>query len=181
MSDDRHLEGIARAVARDEIRELALRYASAIEKRDVEAMVDLFVPHARFGTYGKGPDALRRLTEDSTKGLVFAVIFVANHRIDVEGPDRARGEVWARCVAQREEGDFVEQLIKYEDRYERHAGRWLFLHRRHRLWYGVAHAESPLQQKAAEWPKRQVGVGDVPLDDPEFRAWWHRKNGPDQP
>jgi hypothetical protein len=175
MSDGRHVEAIERAVARDEIRQLAYRYASVIERRNVDAMVDLFVPHARFGAYGEGADALRRLMHDGTDGLVFAVILIANHLIEVEGPDRATGEVWARCFAQTDQDGFVEQLIKYEDRYERHEGRWLFLHRRHRLWYGVAHRDSPLRQEAAEWPARQVGVGDVPLDDPRFLAWWRSR------
>lgn len=169
------VDAIERAVARDEIRQLAYRYASAIEKRDVDAMVDLFVPHARFGAYGEGADALRRLMHESTDGLVFAVILIANHLIDVESRDRATGEVWARCVAQTERDGFVEQLIKYEDRYERHEGRWLFLHRRHRLWYGVAQPDSPLRQESAEWPAHQVGIGDVPLADPRFLEWWRRK------
>ena len=175
MSDGGHVQGIERAAARDEIRQLAYRYASAIEKRDVDAMVELFVPHARFGAYGEGADALRRLMHDSTSGLVFAVILVANHLIDVHDRDRATGEVWARCVAQTDHDGFIEQLIKYEDRYERHEGRWLFLHRRHRLWYGVVHNDSPLRQEAAGWPERQVGVGDVPLADPRFLAWWRRE------
>ena len=174
MSDGPQLTAIDRAVARDEIRQLAYRYAAAIEKRDVEAMVGLFVPHARFGTYGEGPDALRRLMLESMAGSVFAVILVANHLIEFDGRDRAAGEVWAHCNAQTERDGFIEQLIKYEDRYVRHEGHWLFLHRRHRLWYGVAR-ESPLRQEAADWPTGQVGVGDVPLADARFLAWWRGK------
>ena len=176
MSDGAQLTALERAVARDEIRQLAYRYAGAVEKRDVDAMVDLFVPHARFGSYGEGPDALRRLMHETMAGSLFAVILVANHLIDFDGSDHAAGEVWAHCHAQTERDGFLEQLIKYEDRYVRHEGRWLFLHRRHRLWFGVGHRESPLRQDAADWPARQVGVGDVPLADPMFLAWWRRKS-----
>lgn len=165
---------IRQVIARDEIRQLPYRYAAAIEKRDVNAMVELFVPHARFGAYGEGPDALRRLMTQSIEQSVFAVILVANHLIDIDSDSRASGEVWAHCFAQTEREGFVEQLIKYEDRYELYESRWLFRHRRHRLWFGVANSVSPLQQSAAHWPVRQVGVGDVPLADPVFESWWRR-------
>lgn len=163
---------VALLVARDGIRQLAYRYAAALEARDIDAMVDLFSPDARFGEHGDGPDGVRRLMTTSLDGTLFAVILVANHLIDFDDDRRAHGEVWAHCYAQTQADGFVEQLIKYEDRYELRDGRWLFLRRKHRLWYGVAHAESPLRQPAANWPASQVGVGDIPLADNAFRAWW---------
>jgi hypothetical protein len=164
-------EAVAALLARDEIRQLPYRYAKAVEARDIDAMVDLYSPKARFGECGDGPDGLRRSMAKSLDGSLFAVILVANHIIALEGIDRAKGEVWAHCFAQTRGDGFVEQLIKYEDRYERYEGRWLFLHRRHRLWFGVGRA-SPLMQPAAEWPENQVGVGDIPLSDNDFRLWW---------
>jgi hypothetical protein len=105
-------------------------------------------------------------------GTVFAVILVANHLIEVEDGDHARGQVWAHCFAQTGREGFIEQLIKYDDHYARHDQRWLFVHRKHRLWYGVGHRPSPLAQQAADWPNNQIGVGDVPLSDPVFVDWW---------
>lgn len=159
-------------IARDEIRRLAYRYAAALEMRDVDAMADLFSPDARFGEHGAGHDGLRQLMARSLDGGVFTVLLVANHLIDLDDADRAHGQVWAHCYAQTRAEGFVEQLIRYEDRYERRDGRWLFRHRRHRLWYGIGHRESPLRQPAASWPAKQVGVGDIPLSDNEFRSWW---------
>lgn len=162
----------AAMLARDEIRQLAHRYAAAVEARDADAMADLFSPRAKFGEFGDGPDGVRRLMARRLDGSVFAVILVANHLIDIESHDEAHGQVWAHCFAQARTEGFVEQLIKYEDRYEYHDGRWSFLRRRHRLWYGTGHRESPLLQPAAHWPARQVGVGDIPLSDRSFRGWW---------
>lgn len=159
-------------LARDEIHQLPYHYAAAIETRDVDAMSKLFVPHARFGDFGEGPEGLRRLMSGSLDANVFAVILVANHLIELDTEDRAHGQVWAQCFAQTHADGFVEQLIKYEDRYERFGGRWLFLHRRHRLYYGISRQTSPLTQQAAEWPRNQTGVGDLPLGDPAFTAWW---------
>lgn len=165
--------GLERLDAIEAIRTLPLRYAVAIEHRDVDAMAALFSPHARFGAWGQGEEGLRALMGDTLRSSILAVILVANHLVEVDDADHAHGEVWARCYAQNDPGEFTEQLIKYEDAYERLEGRWLFLHRRHRLWFGV-HAPTPLTQPPADWPQHQVGVGDVPLADPVFAAWYQR-------
>lgn len=151
---------------------MPLRYAVAIEARDTDAMAGLFSPNARFGEFGKGPDGLRRLMSGSLRDSLFAVILVANHLIELQDETHASGQVWAHCYAQTGADGFVDQLIRYEDRYERVDGHWLFAHRRHRLWYGAAHDTSPLVQPAADWPRSQVGVGDIPLTDPGFVEWW---------
>ena len=75
-TEDDRIEAL---IAREEIRSLPIRYAAAVEARDVDAMAELFSPHARFGSYGEGPDGLRRLMTDSLTGSLFAVILVANH------------------------------------------------------------------------------------------------------
>ena len=157
-------------VAREEIRRLPLRYAKAVEQRDVEAMVELFVPDARFGPFGEGPDALRAMMTDFLADSIVAVILVANHLVELDDADHAHGEVWARCFAQ-DATAYTEQLLRYDDRYERRDGVWRFVHRRHRLWFG-RRTDSPFDQDAADWPAAQHGVGDVPLADERFRAWW---------
>jgi len=166
---------LAALVDREQIRDLVLSYSRAMEARDVDAMADLFVPHARFGDHGKGPDACRALMADSLADSIFAVILVANHIVVLDDADHAHGEVWAQCYAQNRGEPFVEQVIRYIDRYERHEGCWRFLHRRHRLWFGMDRDRSPLDQDAAEWPRSQVGVGDVPLADEKFRTWWESR------
>jgi hypothetical protein len=169
------MDAVERLVALEEIRQLPVRYAKAIEQRDVEAMVALFATDARFGAYGTGPDALRRLMGTLMHDNVVAVILVTNHLIELEADDAARGEVWALCMAQAGDG-YVEQLLRYDDRYRREDGSWRFLHRRHRLWFGRAESPSPFEQPPADWPDSQVGVGDIPLADDRFRAWWESRS-----
>ena len=161
-------------LARDAIRELPLRYAKAIEARDVDAMAELFAADARFGDYGTGPDACRRLMTDTMADSLFAVILVTNHLVELDDADHARGEVWALCYAQIDAG-FNEQLLRYEDRYTREGGSWKFLHRKHRLWYGQVRDASPFDQEPAKWPRSQFGVGDIPLADERFRSWWDER------
>ena len=172
MSQPSHDDAVAELLARERIRALPYRYAAAIESRDIDAMAELFTPTARFGRYGQGPDAVRTLMADTINDSVFAVILVANHLVDVHGASHATGQVWAHCYAQTRSDGFLDQLIKYDDRYELSNGQWLFAHRRHRLFYGASHRESPLTQPAARWPLSQIGVGDIPMSDPAFIEWW---------
>ncbi|MDH5239095.1 MAG: nuclear transport factor 2 family protein, partial [Acidimicrobiia bacterium] len=49
------LSPLGRVVARDEIRQLAYRYAAAIDRRAIEELASLFAPDADFGESGTGP------------------------------------------------------------------------------------------------------------------------------
>ena len=162
-------------LARERIRDLALRYSVAIADRDVELMVSLYADEASFGSFGSGPDALRKIMASTMGDLRFGVILVANHLIDFTTATEATGEVWARCYAQNDADGYYEQLIKYVDHYvdvgaDPAAPDWRFLHRRHLLWFGEA-KRSPLGQEPANWPERQVGVGRIPLGDAAVLAW----------
>lgn len=167
-------------VARDEIRQLAYRYADAVDRRDLDLLVDLYVPDARFGPYGEGPEACRRFWADSLSTIGMAVLFVGNHLIDLDDADHARGTVWCRGYVDDPSHGFIEQMIKYVDRYRRVDGRWRFVARKHLLWYGVRTAESPLAQPPADWPERQVGAGSIPWDDPTWEGFW-AEHGPPAP
>lgn len=171
---DACVDPVQTLIAREQIRELVHRYSVAISERDVDLMVSLYAPDASFGAAGSGPAALRELMDATMGDLVFGVILVANHSIAFVDPEHATGEVWARCYAQND-GGYYEQLIKYVDRYrlvsdDPVAPDWRFEHRRHLLWFGEA-GPSPLGQGPAEWPKRQVGVGRIPLADDAVLAW----------
>ncbi len=161
-------------VARDEIRQLAYRYAKAVDTRDIDLMVSLYSSDARFGPYGTGPEALRRLTEESLAEVDVAVLFIGNHLIEVADADHASGEVWCRAYVQDRALGPIEQMIQYRDDYVRFNDRWLFARRKHLLWYGVASATAPFDQGEANWPENQVGVGTIPFDAPTWVSFWER-------
>ncbi len=81
---------LERVVARDEIRQLAYRYADAVDRRDIDLMVSLFAPDARFGSYGTGAEACRKLSEESLSQVGVAVLLVANHIIDFDVDEPVR-------------------------------------------------------------------------------------------
>ena len=172
MGDDltaADVERLRRAADRDEIRQLAYRYAWTLDVRDGDGMAELFTSEVR--------EKNRERFESSMRGVGVTVLFVGNHLIDFDGPDDAHGLVYCRGYIQPldfdgSDGRFVEQAILYRDTYRREDGAWRFVRRRHELWYGVETAERPLEQRAADWPAHHDGVGTVPYDEPTWKAFW---------
>jgi ketosteroid isomerase-like protein len=170
------LTAVERVVARDEIRQLAYRYALAIDSRDVDLLVSLFVPDVRVGRDRSGHQVLRESWLESLGAIGVSILFVGNHLIDFEDPAHAIGGVY--CRGQIQDGErWIEQAIHYRDRYEKRDGSWLFVRRVHRLWYGVETAERPLDQAPANWPEHHAGRGTLPEEWPTWAAFWKRSGG----
>ena len=165
------LTPVERVIARDEIRQLAYRYALALDARDIELLVSLFVPDVRVGRAAVGHEALREFWTNSLRAIGVSILFVGNHLIDFDDAIHARGMVY--CRGQIQDGEqWVEQAILYRDTYERRDGCWLFVRRIHELWYAVPTAERPLAQEPANWPARHVGRGTVPASFPTWARFW---------
>lgn len=148
-------------LAERDIRRLALRYALAQDFRDRELLLSLW---AETDTPAQAPDIDVHTVRSEAerwfrKGPT--VHFVGNHLVDLVSADKATGSVY--CWAQLDLGDqFVDQSILYRDRYVRRDGRWLFLVRRHLLWFGQARDRNPVDQPPATWPAGYVGRGSLP-------------------
>ena len=179
MSETSASDGISaleRCIARDEIRQLAYRYAWAIDSRDVDLLVSLFVPDVRVGRDRSGREALRETWLASLSAIRVSILFVGNHLIDFSDADHAAGGVY--CRGQIQDGArWIEQAIHYRDSYERRDGTWLFVRRVHRLWYGVETAERPLDQPPANWPERHDGRGTLPEEWSTWDAFWKNATG----
>jgi ketosteroid isomerase-like protein len=167
------VDALARLLARDEIRELAHRYAVATDARDLDALVALFVEDVRVGRDTVGREALRRDFDRQLRAIGVSILFVGNHVIDFDDADRARGIVY--CIAQIQDGErWIRQAIRYDDVYARRDGRWLFVRRRHLLWYGIEEPHNPLLQPPAEWPKSHTGRGTLPETLESWQRFWKR-------
>lgn len=117
------------------IRDLALRYAQAADKRDVAQYIGAFTRDGSIGGSGyasKGHEQLGKIPPMLDKRYLKTFHAVQNHRIALSG-DRASGEVYtiAHHLSQTEDGkltDFV-MIMRYEDDYVRKADGWKFAHR----------------------------------------------------
>jgi hypothetical protein len=176
-------ESLALLRAKDEIRQLAYRYAFAHDSRDAELLLSLWAETDEPLEYPYID--IHRVRRDTDhwfrKGPTTHI--VANHLIDFDSLDAAHGSVY--CLAQVDFGDrFVDQTILYRDQYVRLDERWLFRERMHLLWFGQGRERHPYRQDDAHWPKSQVGRGDAPASFPTYLAtkngdpWaWERRPG----
>jgi hypothetical protein len=161
---------VHRLTAVHEIRQLAYRYAYAVDFRDLAMYRGLWAPN---DPPAEPPEidihaAERMITEWPERGP--SVLFVCNHLIDFDDDDHARGSVY--CIVQVGWGErFIDQSIMYQDRYVHHERRWLFRTRRHLMWFGAARATHPFRQRAANWPASPTGRGTLPEEIESYRGF----------
>ena len=149
---------------------MASRYAVALNHRNLDALVELFVADVRVGRDDVGRDSLKQNMAAQLRDGHRTILQVSNHVIDVVDADHASGIVGTRAEIERGD-EWVIQVIEYHDTYERRDGRWLFARRRHHLWYGADMLTRPNVLPEANWPKSQIGKGSLPEMMPSWQAW----------
>lgn len=119
-----------------EIRQLADRYSLAIDTRNLDMLVGLFVPDVQVGKDGRGRDALSAHFATVLAAYGPTVHFVGNHVIDFVDADSATGVVFcADQLGSRTDDGWEHGFLHYWDDYSRVDGRWYFRRRRlHRLY-----------------------------------------------
>jgi hypothetical protein len=118
------------------IRQLPPRYALAIDSRDMDALVALFVPDVQVGRGASGRDSLRAWFTNTMRGPRTSVHLVANHIVDFDDADHAHGVVYCRDELERpERAEWEVGMLQYWDTYERVDGEWCFRRRRFHRWY----------------------------------------------
>src|SRR5690349_4633122 len=117
------MDAVSRLVAHEDIRQLAARYALAVDSRDLDALVGLFVDDVQVGRDARGRDALRVSFDASLRDIGISILNVGTHVIDLIDDDHAAGHVY--CKGEIQDGDrWIHQAILYRDTYERREGRW---------------------------------------------------------
>ena len=174
------LSALERTVYRDEIRQLAYRYAYGVDGRDLDLLASLYVEDVRATRKTSGREAMRDVFSDSLSAIGVCVLFVGNHIIDFQDPEHATGIVYCHGWID-DGGPWIEQAIQYHDRYALRDGKWLFVRRKHLLVYGQTQPEHPLEQPLANWPANQVGRGSLPESEASWRAFWANRKFPGRP
>jgi hypothetical protein len=165
------MDDLQRLLAFEEIRQLACRYALAIDSRDLDTLVELYVEEVQVDGDRFGRDALRSSFEEKLRGVGITILLVGNHVIDFDDDDHARGVVY--CRGEIQDGErWITQAIQYRDRYQRRDGRWYFVGREHLLWYGAELGENPLRLPPANWPQNHTGRGTLPESWESWQRFW---------
>ena len=174
------LNPLDRLLAESDIRQLVARYAVCLDKRDLDSLVDLFVPDVRVGRDSSGQAALHESFAAQLATVGVTILNTGTHQIDLGDDDMATGHVY--CKAEIQDGDcWIHQAIRYDDTYRRLEGRWLFVRRIHRLFYGAEVGENPLTLGPANWPANHTGLGTLPWDDATWQEFTAPTDDPGKP
>lgn len=153
-----------------DIGQLPIRYALAVDQRDVEAWITLFDPAINLGKFGAGRDDLRGLIVPQLKWFYRSIHQIVGHRIDYRGGDTATGQVY--CRAEHEVGDrWIVMAIRYDDEYHKVDGDWTFSRRRERHWYAADIAEHPQLVEFDSWGTAP-GPPPLPGIDGSWTDFW---------
>jgi len=171
MNDSAGSNDTARLLAYEQIRQLASRYAIATDRRDIDALAALFVPDVRVGRDTYGRDALHQNFAEQLHGIGVSILNVGTHQIDLIDADNATGHVY--CKGEIQDGSrWIHQAIRYDDTYRRVDGEWLFVRRKHLLFYGAEVGVNPLTLPPANWPEHHDGLGTLPFTEPTWQHFW---------
>ncbi|MGH2683981.1 MAG: nuclear transport factor 2 family protein [Actinomycetota bacterium] len=168
------MDGLEKLLAHEEIRQLAARYALAVDSRDLDTLVGLFVEDVQVGRDARGRAALRASFETSLREVGVTVLNVGTHVIDLADETHAAGKVYCKAEVEHD-GRWIHQAILYDDTYERRDVRWYFVRRKHLLWYGAPAGESPLGLPLANWPEHHEGIGTIPESWETWQRFWKRE------
>ena len=165
------LRRIERIESQLAIQQLPIRYAIAVDSRDLDTWVGLFVEDVNCGKRGKGREVLRAIIDPNVRTFYRSIHQVCGHQVDFVDDDHATGKVY--CRAEHEwKGKWVVMAICYFDEYERRDGRWYFVRRREKHWYSSDVLDRPGQpvfQNWEAWPDNPV---ELPHEFPTWNAFW---------
>jgi hypothetical protein len=169
---------VARLEAHEEIRQLAARYALALDQRDVHAMAALFVDDVQTGDGRVGREALADWFDPILRPYATTFHLIGNHVIDLVDDDHATGVVY--CRPEHEVGDlWVVMPMQYWDRYERRDATWYFASRSPKVFYAADVLEHPLQvQDRFHFPGNpMITRAELPGRWATWQAFWAAGGG----
>src|SRR3954454_6509575 len=107
------MSALDQLLAYEHIRQLANRYALAINMRDLDAVVELFVDDVKVVDGRTGRDALKEAFRQHMATAEVDVLEVPTHVINLLDADRAVGTVYSRCEMGSRDS-WATQVIAYE-------------------------------------------------------------------
>lgn len=91
------MDDLEELLARERIRQLVVRYAVAVDAKDLDTLATLFPDDVNNGRYGSGPEGVKRHFDNVLRRFHCSMHMIGNHRIDFDGDDRAHGLLYCRA------------------------------------------------------------------------------------
>jgi len=150
-------ERIDRLESLDAIRQLPAKYALALDMRDMDAMVSLFVEDVRVGKDASGRLALRAYMDRTLRSPFTGTSHhIGGHVIEFDDADHAHGVVYSKNEHETPvEGgadEWVIMQMMYVDDSVRRDGSWHFARRLPLYWYATDLNKPPVGDRKMRWP-----------------------------
>ncbi|MEM8695996.1 MAG: nuclear transport factor 2 family protein [Pseudomonadota bacterium] len=169
----------------DQIRQLAAKYALALDMRDMNAMVGLFPEDVQVGRAGTGRAALRAYMDRILRSPFTGTSHhIGGHIIEFADPDHAEGIVYSKNEHETptaDGGEWVIMQMMYNDAYVRADGRWFFARRLPLYWYATDLNKPPIGDEKMRWPGQDWAEGNFHALFPSFAEFWERQGEEDGP
>jgi hypothetical protein len=177
------MDDLQELVAREKIRQLALRYAFCVDGKDLDGIAALFAEDVQNGRYGPGREGVRTFYDHVLRKFHCSMHLVANHLITFDDDEHAHGVVYCRAQHHivEEPEHWFDAALAYFDTYELLGGEWVFRRRRLRQWYRqeIGHpehgSERVVEEVPAEGPQRGARMPEIL---PTFDEFWAREPRP---
>lgn len=177
---------IDRLESLDAIRQLAAKYALALDMRDMDAMVSLFPEDVSVGKHAGGRQALRAYMDRTLRSPFTGTSHhVGGHIIEFDDPDHAHGICYSKneheTPVENGPDEWVIMQMMYADDYVRDGGRWYFARRLPLYWYATDLNKPPIGEKKMRWPGSEWVEGNFHKLFPSFAEYWARESDHDEP
>ncbi len=160
------------------IRQLPYRYALALDSRNMDDLVALFVPDVRVGREERGRGALKAWFEQTMSVMRTSVHLVGNHIVDFDDADHARGIVYCRDELEwPDRGEWEVGILQYWDSYVRVDGEWCFERRRFHRCYIVDALTRPSKGAGVNDGRDALATALIPDAFPSWGEFWRRVSG----
>jgi hypothetical protein len=171
---------LAELVAREEIRDLIYRYCHAMDRRDWDALNDVFWPDSRleYGLYNDRGDGFAPVIKQlfSETGMHVTQHFIGNCILRVEG-NTACGETYVQTLHRvpNGQGGYYDLLMasRYLDEFEYRGTEWRFSVRKVAFDWLRQFADSGDWSVGAFGIKRGAGYISEPVVEPWARIQSH--------
>jgi ketosteroid isomerase-like protein len=162
---------VQRMDAIDQIRQLAAKYALAVDMRDLDAVVGLYVEDVRVSKTESGRQALKRSFANVLRSFTASAHHIGGHIIEFDDAETAHGLAYCRC--EHEVGDrWVPMYLYYLDAYRNIDGRWFFKRRVPCELYATSLGENPTGAHKIRWPGKPPRDGTWHAHFPSWTEFW---------
>jgi ketosteroid isomerase-like protein len=155
----------------EQIRQLVSKYALAIDMRDLDALVNLYVEDVRIDKNVSGRHPLKQSFVKVVRAFKASVHHVGNQIVEFDDPDNAHGLVYCRCEHEVED-KWVPVYLYYLDRYARVDGVWYFKRRVPCELYGTDMLDRPVGPQKLRWPNHAPAEGTWHSYFPSWAEFW---------